>query len=470
MFTERRRPQRLNRSRHSWSRHRARATGTTPKIDIKLELQTNSWLRIGLSAKDKTRRYNNLFCHFTVANLREAFHALDGSKAVGIEGITKREYSKNLEVNLESLVNRLHKGTYRPRPKRGAEIPKVNGKTRPIAISEFEDKLVEWVLAKLLSSVYEPIFIRNSFGFRPRRGAHDAIKATYQSLKDDKRPYVVEIDLASFFDTVAHRKLHRLLRLRITDRRIHSLIARFLKAGVLDQCGNLKISETGTPQGSIMSPVLANVFLHYVLDDWFLRNFSSRARQYGIIIRYADDAIFIFDAETRAENFRAALKERLGKFGLTLNEDKSGLIKFGKRQGNVFHFLGFTFFWSKDHASNRRKLRAKTSRTTLFKKIQDYQTWIRKNRSRFDTNAIWRITAAKLRGHYNYYGVHTNRPKLNYFYYATTQLLFKWLNRRSQRKSFTWERFARRLQNHPLPVPPLVRSLVKLEERSVYVC
>lgn len=398
-----------------------------------------------------------------MANLREAFHALDGSKAVGIDGITKRDYARNLESNLDELVTRLHRGTYRPLPKKGVLIPKANGKMRPIAISSLEDKLVEWVLAKILSSIYEHRFIANSFGFRSKRSAHDAIKATYVGLQDDKRPYVVEIDLASFFDTVSHRKLMRLVGLSITDRRIHSLIARFLKAGVLEQDGNLKLSETGTPQGSIMSPVLANVFLHYVLDTWFLKEYGGS--QGGSIVRYADDAIFIFAKEEQAVEFRKALKTRLEKYGLALNEDKSGIISFGKNQGNVFHFLGFTFFWSKGHASTRRKLGVKTAKTTLFNKIQSYQEWIKTNRSRKELSELWRLTEAKLRGHYNYYGVQTNRPKLNHFYYAVVGSLFHWLNRRSQRKSFTWELFARRLRNHPLPTPPLVESLVQLEQR-----
>lgn len=400
-----------------------------------------------------------------MANLREAFHAQDGSKATGIDGITKHDYGRNLQANLEDLVTRLHRGTYRPQPKKGRLIPKANGKARPIAISAFEDKLVEWILAKLLSSVYEPQFIRNSFGFRPKRSAHDAVKAAYLSLKDDKRPHVVEIDLASFFDTLPHRKLMKLVGLRIKDPRIHGLIARFLKAGVLEQTGSLSVQETGTPQGSIMSPVLANVFLHYALDEWFLRNHAS---QDAIIVRYADDAVFIFADQAKAENFRGELKTRLNGFGLSLNEDKSGIIQFGKRQGNVFHFAGFTFFWGKDHAATRRSLKVKTEKKRLVKKIQEFQDWIKTERSKHKLDELWETAAAKLRGHYNYYGVHTNRPKLNHFYYAAVGSLFKWLNRRSQRKSFTWERFARRLRYKPLPQPPMVTALKPLIDRRVY--
>jgi group II intron reverse transcriptase/maturase len=460
---ERRTPQRPNHNEQPPAGFNAGKQGKT--TDFKLEIESNSWLRIGLSAKDLKKQFNNLFCHFGVVNLREAFHALDGNKAAGISGMTKRDYARKLDENLADLQNRLHKGTYRPMPKKRAFIPKANGKMRPLAISEFEDKLVEWVLAKILSSVYEPLFIRNSFGFRPRRSAQDAIKAAYLSLKDDKRPSVVEIDLASFFDTVSHRKLIKLLQLRVTDPRVQSLVSRFLTAGILEEEGKRVQPDAGTPQGGIMSPVLANVFLHYALDEWFLKNYASNG---AIIVRYADDAVFIFEQEEQAKLFKDELKARLEKFGLKLNEDKSGIIRFGKTTGNVFHFLGFTFFWGKDHNATRRSLRVKTEKTKLAKKIQEYTDWIKEKRARFTTDELWEQTAAKLRGHYNYYGVQTNRPKLNHFYHSVVNSLFKWLNRRSQRKSFTWERFAKRLRYKPLPQPPLVSVLKPLIDRRVY--
>jgi hypothetical protein len=257
----------------------------------------------------------------------------------------------------------------------------------------------------------------------------------------------------------------RLIGLKITDPRIHSLTTRFLKVGIMNQAGELKGGKIGTPQGSIMSPVLANVFLHYCLDEWFVKNHASKG---GYIVRYADDAVFVFDQKEKAQKFKEALVARLEKYELTLNEDKSGIISFGKRQGNVFSFLGFTFFWSKDHAAERKTLRVKTSRKVLFKKIEDFKDWIKTNRNRLKLDDLWKLSAAKLRGHYQYYGVHTNRPKLNHFYYAVVGNLFKWLNRRSQRKSFTWEKFAKRLLHYPLPMPPQVASLTKLGEKRMY--
>lgn len=458
---ERRKPQKSFQNERSSSGHRAEKT----RINLELELQRNSWLRIGLLAKHEKLVFNNLLQHFNLETLREAYHTLDGSKAVGVDGITKDHYGRKLEENLKNLVQRIHRQSYRPQPKRGTQIPKANGKRRPIAISAFEDKLVEWVLAKILSTAYEPLFIRNSFGFRPRRSAHDAIKASYLSLKDNKRPHVVEMDLASFFDTVSHRRLMRYVKKRISDRRLLGLIARFLQAGMLDQAGNLAFNESGTPQGSVMSPVLANVFLHHALDLWFLENYASKD---AIIVRYADDAVFFFKSEQEASEFAVALKERMADKRLQLNEDKSGKVSFTPKSGKVFSFLGFTFFWGKQPCTVRRILKVKTEKKRLIKAIQAFTDWIREVRSQLKLDDIWKQTAAKLRGHYNYYGMASNRPKMSHFYYAVTGQLFKWLNRRSQRKSFTGERFQRRLRFNPLPTPPRVSVLKQLDNRRRY--
>lgn len=392
-------------------------------------------------------------------NLRQAFRVLDGSKAVGIDGISKAEYAKDLDSNLQDLVTRLHVGTYRPQAKREVLIPKAGGKTRPIAISCFEDKLVEWTLGKILESVYEPIFIRNSFGFRPKKSPDDAIKANFNILKDDKRPFVVEIDLANFFNTVPHRKLMKLLRKRISDRKLLGLVARFLKVDILNQKGETNPTEVGTPQGSVMSPILSNIFLHYALDQWFLENYSS---QEAVIVRYADDAVFMFSKESQANDFLVALKCRLTEYKLAVNEDKTAIINFAKGQENIFSFLGFTFFWNKKKGWNKINLVIKTQRDKLAKKIQEFTEWIKLNRARMNRKEIWSIVAAKLRGHYNYFGYYCNRGKLMLFYTSVIGALFKWLNRRSQKKSFTWGEFKGLLSREPLPLPPEMSKLKTL--------
>ena len=451
---ERRERQNLNRAHSSPSGRRASKPGSAAR-----NLELNSWARIGLSAKNPEIVFNNLFSHINVENLRQAFRALDGTKAAGIDGISKTEYAKDLDSNLEDLVSRLHIGTYRPRAKREVLIPKANGKTRPIAISCFEDKLVEWVIGKILDSAYESIFIRNSFGFRPGRSQHDAIKANYNILKDDKRPFVVEIDLANFFNTVPHRKLMKILRKRISDRRLLGLIARFLKVDILDQKGATRQTEVGTPQGSVMSPILSNIFLHYALDTWFIENYGS---QNAVIVRFADDAVFMFSKEQPAKDFLVALRRRLAEYQLSVNEDKTAIINFAKRNESIFNFLGFTFFWNKRKGWSKINLVIKTQRDRLAKKIQEFTEWIKLNRSRMKRKEIWSITAAKLRGHYNYYGYYCNRGKLHLYYKSVIGDLFKWLNRRSQKRSFNWSQFKQLLHREPLPLPPETTNLKQL--------
>ncbi|RUM45180.1 MAG: hypothetical protein DSY80_03625, partial [Desulfocapsa sp.] len=218
-------------------------------------LWPNRWERIGSRALEKDVVFNNLLTHINIETLSEAFHALDGKKAKGIDGITKDQYGRNLEKNLRDLARRIHRGSYRPQARRIKLIPKSNGKKRPIAIACFEDKLVEWVVAQLLTIIYEALFIRNSFGFRPNKSAHGALKAVYMSLKDNRRPHVVEIDFANFFNTIPHRGLMKALSVRISDKRFKGLIGRFLKGGILEQFGEITIPTVGTPQGGVMSPI-----------------------------------------------------------------------------------------------------------------------------------------------------------------------------------------------------------------------
>lgn len=449
---EQREQQKLNRVQVSQSGHRTR-------MAEKKGYTLNSWARIGLLAKDREMVFNNLFSHINEENLHQAFRAIDGSKAVGIDNITKKQYAENLSENLNSLKDRLHVGIYRPQAKREVLIPKANGSTRPIAIGCFEDKVVEWITGKILESVYEPIFIQNSFGFRPRKSADDAIKANYNILKDDKRPWVVEIDLKSFFNTVPHDKLMEILSYRIKDRKLMALIRRFVKADIIKQDGERLTSAIGTPQGSVMSPILANIYLHHVLDKWFVANHGSKD---AVMVRYADDAVFMFSHEEKARAFLKELEDRLTKYGLALNSDKTGIINFKKGKEQVFHFLGFTFYWNHRKGWNKINLVIKTQKDKLFKKVAEYEDWLKTNRSRHSTEEIWSITAAKLRGHYHYFGYYCNRSKLMHFYCAVTRTMFKWLNRRSQRKSFSWKQFNRKLLGKPLPIPPGPTQLKQL--------
>lgn len=427
---------------------------------------SNRWFRIGHASRTKRVVFNNLMCHINVETLREAYDSVEANKAVGADGISKGNYGVNLEANLQDLVRRIHVGSYKPRVKKEVLIPKANGKMRPIAISCFEDKLVEWVVGKILNSIYEPVFIQNSFGFRENRSTHQAIKAIYRGLKDNKRPNVVEIDFASFFNSIPHRKLMRILTKRITDRRFKGLLGRFLKVGIIDQSGRLTMPEVGTPQGSIMSPVLANIFLDDVLDQWFMKTYASRD---NIIIRYADDAVFFFKAQDKAKEFVRKLDEQIQRYGLELNEEKTNVIRFERNEQNTFDFLGFTFYWGKKRKGKSQPLKIKTRQKTLHKKIREFDYWIKSVRSQMKLKEIWELTRAKLVGHFNYYGYADNQAKLSQFRYEAVKSLYKWLNRRSQKRSFNWEQFKRKLYYNRIPRTPAMSELIHLRREWAYV-
>ncbi len=408
----------------------------------------NRWIRISLKAQDRKTVFSNIHTHINVDSLREAFNAIDGKKALGVDGISKAAYTKNLEENLRKLAEAIQRGTYRPQPKREVLIPKANGKTRPIAIACFEDKLVDWVVGKIPATIYEPIFIRTSFGYRPRKSAADAINAIYCSLYQNRRQYVVEIDFSSFFNTIPHRKLMDIIGKKIADRRFKGLIGRFLESELITAEGETLPSELGTPQGSIMSPVLANIYLHEVLDEWFLQNHAS----YGnVIIRYADDALFLFSIEEQAIKFLGELEERVKCYGLKLNTDKSRRLTFSKSNHEHFHFLGLTFYWGIQ--GSKRTLKIKTQKDKLIKSMQEFDAWIKQVRSQEDPKIIWSLAKAKIQGHINYFGYKMNIPKLNHFYHQAVTSLYKWLNRRSQRRSYSWEGFNERLKYFPLIKP-----------------
>lgn len=421
-------------------------------------------MRIGKLAKHKDVVFKNIFQHFNVENLREAFTAIDGSKAVGIDLVTKDQYGKDLDNNLQSLVDRLHIGTYRPLAKRGVEIPKANGKTRLIAVGSFEDKLVEWVLAQILTQLYEPLFIETSYGFRPKRSTYHAVKTTFLALFKKKSRYVVDVDIKGFFDTVSHRKMIKMLEKRTSDRKFLSLTSRLLEVGIMTDAGLIE-KDSGTPQGGIASPVLSNIYLHHALDVWFLDNFAKLG---GVVSRYADDVIFSFTKKEEMDRFFDEVKERLALYNLEMNEEKSHKIEFSPRSGNVFNFLGFTFYWGTDRGSFTKRLRVKTKNERLHKAITGTNEWLQANRNRFTTDKIWIHIKSVLRGHYNYFGLYCNRPKLVHFYYEVNKLLYKWLNRRSQRKSINSAKFKRMLLRNPLPIPPDVRKLKHLIDRGIY--
>lgn len=427
-------------------------------------MTSEKWIRYVRRAGDKSVVFTTPFNLLDEHTLLDGFKLLDGTKAVGIDGISKKVFKENLEDNLAELKRDLKTGKYRPTPRKEVLIPKANGKTRPIAIACFKDKVVEATVAKILNIIYEPLFIRNSYGFRPRKSAHGAIEASYMILKDNKRPWVVEIDFESFFNTVPHKELLSIIKKRINDRRLLKLIKLFMKSKIVS-LGKETWPSVGTPQGSVVSPILSNIYLNEVLDLWFQENYASQNAQ---MVRYADDAIFMFATKEEAEEFMKALKERMDKYHLRLNAEKTKLIDFREEEKNIFSFLGFTFKWGKPRGKRNSGLKVNTHKEKLFKKSDELKEWIKKNRSRYKVSALLKIVSSKLRGHYKYYGYKSNRDKLVYYHWLTTQHLYKWLNRRSQKKSYNWKQFESLIEKK-LPRPPemyLLRPLGVMNAKS----
>ncbi len=418
-----------------------------------------------LSKSDPKRSFSSLMHHFNYESLKERFYELDGKKAVGIDGVDKESYAENLDQNILNLISRMKTMSYRPGPVREVLIPKEGkpGATRPLGISNLEDKIVQKMMQQILESIYEPIFLECSFGFRPGKGCHDAIRALQHHLYENEVQTIIDIDLKNFFGTIDHKMLEGILNEKIKDTKFMRYINRMFKAGVLSE-GDLKMSDEGVPQGSICSPVLSNVFAHYAIDCWIEEMVKPNCEGRVELFRYADDAVICCQSDKDAQRIRTTLVKRLEKYKLKLNEEKTKLVPFDKRlvaQGvkqGTFDFLGFTFYWGKA-TSGRIVPKLMTKAKTMKAKLKKVTEWIREERCRKPLKEIWKTFAAKLRGHVNYYGVSHNAEKVSKFIYEASRIVFKWLNRRSQRKSFTWEGYEKYIKTHPLPKARIVHKL-----------
>lgn len=426
---------------------------TETYLDTDTKLKRIAWL----SASDPHKRFDSLMHHFNEASLAACFHELDGNKAVGIDEVTKAQYGEHLDANLRDLVARMKRMTYRPQPIRQALIPKEGpaGATRPLGISVLEDKIVQKMMQKVLESIYEPLFLNCSYGFRPERGCHEAIKALYQHLFHHDVETIIDVDLANFFGMIDQPLLVAMLREKIGDERLIRYLVRMFKAGVLVD-GELRVSDEGVVQGSICSPVLANVFAHQVIDTWFEHTVKQHCKGRVELYRYADDAIIACQYAQDARRIKEALGKRLAKYQLQLNEQKTRLVtcsKQNQRRGDppgVFDFLGFTFYWGRSRRGTMIP-KLKTSGKRLRAKLKRVGDWAKRVRNRQPLKQIWVVFQAKLRGHIQYYGVSHNGKALNEFVYQATRIMFRHFNRRSQRKSFTWEQFNRFRAAYPLP-------------------
>ncbi|NRA68978.1 MAG: group II intron reverse transcriptase/maturase [Pseudobacteriovorax sp.] len=399
-------------------------------------------------------------------SLRSCFENLSSSKAIGIDGVTKEEYGRNLSPNLRNLVNRMRQMSYRPGPVREVLIPKDGTtKLRPLGISNLEDKIVQSMYTRLLESIYEPLFLGCSYGFRPGRGCHHAVRDLYNSIHDNLYSTVIDVDLENFFGTINHKILENFLREKIKDERFIRYIIRMFKAGILSQ-GELKTSDEGVPQGSICSPILSNIMAHFVIDVWFEFTVKKHCIGKTEMFRYADDLVICCENPRDAERIKTALENRLDRFELTINKEKTKLVpfsRFQKRQGKpqgTFDFLGFTFYIGKSR-KGRYVTKVKTSGKKLNSKLKRVSDWAKRVCNVFKLKQIWPAFIAKLRGHINYYGVSFNLECVKSFIYRANRILFKWLNRRSQRRSYSWAKYLKYMETFPLPEPKVVHSLIK---------
>lgn len=408
------------------------------------------------------RRFGNLYEMLNEEFLLECWRDINKDAAYGVDEMSAREYEENLEENIRDLAGRLKRKSYRAKLVRRHYIPKGDGRMRPLGIPAVEDKLVQLAVARILEAIYEPEFLRCSYGYRPRIGARDAVDKLTIKLQFGRYNYVVEADIKGFFDHIDHDWMMRMLGERIEDGALLRLIQKWLKAGVLDTDGEVIHPVTGTPQGGIVSPILANVYLHYVLDLWFEKVVKRRGRGEACVIRYADDFVCAFEHRQDAEGFYRALGERLRKFGLELAEDKTRIIAFERHQSQTrFEFLGFEFRWGIDR-SGKPHLERRTARSKLRKSLANFTQWCQENRN-LRLRKLFEQLSLKLRGHYNYYGVPGNYGGLKEFHCQAVRILWKWLNRRSQRRSFNWRGFQDLMVHFQLPRPRImVRTRTRL--------
>lgn len=398
-------------------------------------------------------------------SLMEEHRKQSKKKATGVDGVDKAQYDENAAENIRLLVERMKRFQYKPQPVRRTYIPKANGKLRPLGIPAYEDRLVQGVMAKGLNEVYEPRFLDCSYGFRPGRSAHDVVRYINQTIMSRKVNYVLEADIKGFFDNVDHEWLMKFLEHDIQDKNFLRYVKRFLIAGVMEGT-ELKDSDRGTPQGGLISPILANVYLHYVLDLWFEKAIKPKLRGEAYYVRYADDFLILFQYENEARAVLEVLKKRLGKFSLEVAEDKTRILPIGRFKGTKedFDFLGFTFYNTKTRGGKYR-LGIRTSKKKLKIKRQAAKAWM-KTRLIEPIDETMKIVSAIVRGHCNYYGVNGNLKALQSFHDYMEYITYKMLNRRSQKKGMTYEKF-RRIWHYYVQAPRITKNIWQNTPRTV---
>jgi RNA-directed DNA polymerase len=418
------------------------------------------------AAREPVMRFNNLMHHINKGSLKANFYKLGRNRAVGVDGVSWQEYEKDIDANIEELLERMKRMGYRPQAARRVYIPKDKHTKRPLGIPAIEDKAVQRTMAEIMEAIYEQDFHDSSYGFRPNRNCHQALKAVNDLINFKPINHVIEADIKGFFDNVSHEKLIELIKIRISDEKFLRYLVRFLKAGYVDS-GMLEETKQGTPQGGNLSPMLANIFLHYVLDEWFEKEVKPHLKGQCYLVRYCDDFVILLQYEEEAKTVMDQLQGRFREYELELHPQKTGTKSFGRyekenakkqlRKANTFDFLGFTHYCAVSR-KGKFKVARRTSAKKFRKSCRDMNQWLKESRNMMKTRELWPILKTKIRGHYQYYGVSENFKGIDRFYRKVIELALKWLNRRSQKKSFTWAQYRSYLKRYPLPEPCIVHS------------
>lgn len=404
--------------------------------------------------------FTSLAYHIDKEWLVEAYSRTRKNGATGVDGCTMKEYGKNLEENLESLLERFKNGSYKAPPVRRTYIPKNEKEKRAIGVPTTEDKILQRAITMLLTPIYEHDFLDCSFGFRERRGPHTALEALWKVVMTMRNCWIVEVDIRKYFDTINHGILREFIGKRVNDGVVRRIMGKWLKAGVME-AGSVHYDEEGTPQGGVISPLLSNIYLHEVLDRWFHEEIRPRIEGRAELIRFADDFVIAVESEHNAKRIEEVLHKRFSKYGLTIHAEKTGIIQFSKPQGDgdkpgTFSFLGFTHYWGKSR-KGKWVVKRKTAKKKLKIAVKKVYEHCRKERHA-SLEDQWRKLGSMISGHYAYYGITCNFRSLNLYMRAAERSWRYWLDRRSNKRDMTWERFKGILQKYPLPRPRIVHS------------
>ena len=441
--------------------------GKVVSAEVQSDMQTKLNLITEHTIKDKSFKFTSLAHLLNENSLKECFHRLKKNKATGLDQVTYEEYEVYLNTNIQKLVKRMKAGKYYPQPVRRVYISKGEGKKRPLGIPALEDKIVQMGITRILNAIFEPNFLDCSYGFRIRRSCHQTLKQLDNSIMTKPINHIIDADIHSFFENVDHDWIMKMLEEKIALKNLLKIIRKFLKAGVIEE-GKINPTEEGTPQGGILSPTLSNIYLHYVLDLWIEKVIKRDMRGYVELLRYGDDFVILVQYKKEAEKILKELEERLNKFGLDLSKEKTRLIEFGRyarinaekkdKKPDTFDFLGFTHFGDKTRKGDF-KVGRKTRRKKFNTSLKEINVWLKSVRNAIKTKEWWKIVSAKLRGHFEYYGISGNYASIRDFYSLTLRLIFKWINRRSQKKSMNWRQFINYLKCYPLPLPKIKHNI-----------